>query len=78
MYRVAIKDLGQYEKAIEVLTRIGGTYQGVGSRDWYLLVSEGQYKALVEAKVVARGNGLKETDRGKSSKAQGAQLRGNA
>jgi hypothetical protein len=42
----------QYEKAIEVLTRVGGMWQGVGREERYLLVSEAQFKALVEGGVV--------------------------
>jgi hypothetical protein len=41
----------QYIKAIKVLDRVGGTYQGVGFEEKYLLVNEAQYKALVEAGV---------------------------
>ncbi len=58
MPQVHIKDLKQYEKAIEVLTRVGGTYQGVGQDKWYLLVTDTQYQALLEAKVIADGNGV--------------------
>jgi hypothetical protein len=30
MPKVAIKDMKQYEKALDVLIRVGGTWQGVG------------------------------------------------
>jgi hypothetical protein len=65
---VPIKDLKQYEKAIEVLTRVGGTWQGVGQDEWFLLVSEAQYKALVEAKVAPPEDGKKDQHRGKDSR----------
>ena len=52
MPAVPIKSREQYVKAIGVLTRVGGTWQGVGSKERFLLVTEAQYKALVEAKVV--------------------------
>jgi hypothetical protein len=54
MPEVRIKDLKQYSKAIEVLTRVGGTWQGVGSKERFLLVTIAQYQALVEAKVVPK------------------------
>jgi hypothetical protein len=53
MPAVPITSSEQYEKAIEVLTRIGGTWQGVGQQERFLLVSEAQYRALVEANVTA-------------------------
>ncbi len=52
MPAVPITSDEQYEKALEVLTRVGGTFQGVGFEEWVLLVTEAQYKALVEAGVV--------------------------
>ena len=65
---VPIKDQKQYEKALEVLSRVGGTFQGVGQDEWFLLVTNAQYQALVEAKVIAATNGAKEQPRGKNSK----------
>ena len=47
---------------------VGGTWQGVGWEDRYLLVSEAQYKALVEAKVVPAEDGAKGPTRGKNSR----------
>jgi len=67
---VPIKDQKQYEKALEVLSRVGGTFQGVGQDEWFLLVTHAQYQALVEAKVVAASNGAKEQRRGKNSKSK--------
>jgi hypothetical protein len=58
----------QYIKAIEVLTRVGGTWQGVGFEERFLLVSEAQYKALVEAKVVIPKATEKGPDNGKKSR----------
>jgi hypothetical protein len=58
MPAVPIKDLDQYEKAIAVLTRVGGTWQGVGQDEWVLLVSDPQYNALMEAKVIG-SDGIK-------------------
>jgi hypothetical protein len=55
--KVPIKDEKQYQKAIEVLTRVGDTYQGIGRDEWFLLVTEAQYQALLRAKVIARGDG---------------------
>jgi hypothetical protein len=52
MPAVPITSDAQYEKAIEVLTRVGGTWQGVGQTEYILLVSPAQYEALVEANVV--------------------------
>ena len=68
MPKVAIRDEKQYEKAIEVLTRVGGTYHGVGQKEWFLLVTDAQYQALLKAKVVASADGRKELPRGKNSK----------
>jgi hypothetical protein len=52
MPAVPITSREQYIKAIEVLDRVGGTWQGVGQDEWFLLVSPRQYEALVVAKVV--------------------------
>ena len=68
MPRVQMKDLKQYGKALEVLSRVGGTFQGVGQDERFLLVTNAQYAALVEAKVVAPENGGQEPPRGKKSK----------
>ena len=68
MPKVPIKDEKQYEKAIEVLTRVGGTYHGIGQKEWFLLVTDAQYQALLEAKVITPDNGRKELPRGKNSK----------
>ena len=66
MHRVPIQDLDQLEKAIEVLTRVGGTYQGVGSTERFLIVNDAQYQALVAAKVTTP-NSTKGRSRGKST-----------
>jgi hypothetical protein len=68
MPHVHIKDLKQYERALEVLTRVGGTFQGVGTDEWFLLVTESQYKALVDAKVVPADNNATGKARGAKSK----------
>jgi hypothetical protein len=52
MPAVPIMSREQYIKALEVLDRVGGTFQGVGIEEKRLLVSEAQYRALVEARVV--------------------------
>lgn len=61
----------QYIKAIEVLDRVGGSYQGVGFEEKYLLVSEAQYKALAEAGVVIPGDPKKDKKRGKRARKNG-------
>jgi hypothetical protein len=68
MPAVPITSSEQYEKAIEVLTRVGGTWQGVGQEERFLLVSEAQYKALVEANVTTPKETTKESKRGKNSR----------
>jgi hypothetical protein len=68
MPRVQMKDMKQYAKALGVLSRVGGTFQGVGRDEWFLLVTNAQYEALVEAKVVAPENGAQEQPRGKKAK----------
>jgi hypothetical protein len=71
MPAVPITSKEQYEKAIDVLTRVGGIWQGVGQKERFLLVSEAQYKALLEAQVITRGNAAKGRKRAKSSRAGG-------
>jgi hypothetical protein len=67
MPAVLIASDEQYEKAIEVLTRVGGTWQGVGRKERFLLVSEAQHRALIEAKVASsERNAKKESGRGKN------------
>jgi hypothetical protein len=63
-----MKDLKQYAKALGVLSRVGGTFQGVGQDEWFLLVTDAQYEALVDAKVVAPENRVAEQPGGKNSK----------
>ena len=67
MPAVPITSSEQYIKAIGVLTRVGGTWHGVGDEERYLLVNEAQYKALVKAKVVNPENG-KESNRAKKAR----------
>jgi hypothetical protein len=67
MPAVPIKNREQYIKAIEVLDRVGGTWHGVGQEERYLLVTEDQYKALVEAKVTTPEDAEKDSSRGKKS-----------
>jgi hypothetical protein len=67
MPAVPIKNREQYIRAIEVLDRVGGTWQGVGQDEWTLLVSEAQFKALVEAKVATPSDNNKDSARGKNS-----------
>jgi len=71
MPTVPITSDEQYEKALEVLTRVGGTFQGVGFEDKFLLVSGAQYQALVEAQVVTPDNIEKDPKRGKNSRKTG-------
>jgi hypothetical protein len=68
MPAVPITSDEQYEKAIEVLDRVGGTWSGVGYPDRFLLVSPRQYEALVEAGVVTRQDTNKEPQRGKNAR----------
>jgi hypothetical protein len=68
MPTVQITSPEQYEKALEVLTRVGGTWQGVGSKERFLLVSEAQYRALAEAKVTIPNDIKKGAKRGKNSR----------
>lgn len=68
MPAVPITSREQYIKAIEVLDRVGGTWQGVGFEEKYLLVSPRQYEALVEAKVVTLEATDKEPKRGKRAR----------
>jgi hypothetical protein len=68
MPRVRINDLKQYAKALEVLTQVGGTWQGVGQKEWFLLVTEAQYRALVEANVVSLNESDKDHNHGTKPK----------
>ena len=66
MPAVPIKNREQYIKAIEVLDRVGGTWQGVGQDEWCLLVTLAQYEALVQASVVNPEDTNKDSKRGKN------------
>ena len=68
---VPITSTEQYEKVTEVLDRVGGTFQGVGYKERFLIVTEAQYKALVEAGVVAPQDSGKDSKRGKKSRKTG-------
>jgi hypothetical protein len=67
MPAVRITSDKQYEKAIEVLDRVGGTWQGVGYPDRFLLVSPRLYEALVRAKVVTPQDSKKPFPRGNNT-----------
>jgi len=71
MPAVPITSDEQYEKALEVLTRVGGTFQGVGFDDYVLLVTEAQFKALVEAGVATPGDPGKDSKTGKKARKNG-------
>ena len=71
MPAVPITSREQYEQAIEVLTRVGGTWQGVGQKERFLLVSEAQYRALLEANLITPTNGEKEHKRAQKSRTSG-------
>ncbi len=68
MPAVPIKNREQYIKALEVLDRVGGTWHGVGQEQWALLVTEAQYKALVEAAVIVPEDTRKDSKGGKNSR----------
>lgn len=72
MPAVPITSPEQYEKALAVLDRVGGTFQGVGQKEWFLLVTEAQYKALLEAKVIAPDVREKGPKHGKNSRKTGS------
>ena len=44
----------QLEKMIGVLTEVGGTWQGVGGEEHYLIVNQKQFDALEKAKLVPK------------------------
>ncbi len=67
MPAVPITSKEQYIKAIEVLDSVGGTWSGVGFEERYLLVSERQFQALVEAGVAAPKEEKKDAKQGKKS-----------
>jgi hypothetical protein len=69
---VHIESREQYIRAIEVLDKTAGTWQGIGpSSAPVLLLTEAQYNALVEAGVVS-SNGKEVTARGKKAGAKKA------
>jgi hypothetical protein len=65
---VPITNSEQYEKALEVLDRVGGTFHGVGQKEWFLIVTDAQYKALLEAGVIPPKDSEKGPKRGKNSR----------
>lgn len=68
MPAVPITSMKQYERAIEVLDRVGGSWQGIGFEERFLLVSPRQYDALVEAKVVTPENAVEGSKHAKSAR----------
>jgi hypothetical protein len=72
MPAVEIESPEQYTRAWEVLTRVAGTFQGVGGEKRTLLVTQAQYDALVAAGVVKK-DGTKDRSRGqKKARRDGA------
>ena len=64
MHRVELKDFDKYKKAFAILSEVGGPFAGEGEDA--LVVTDEQYQALVEAKVVSV-NGTKARGRGKKT-----------
>lgn len=53
MHAVRFADFKTYVRAVELLQKVGGTYQGVGtSQNRYVLVNDEQYNALIGAKLI--------------------------
>jgi hypothetical protein len=65
MHRLELKDFDTYVKAVGVLTRVGGPFSGRGKD--VLIVTDEQYEAMVEAKVIPANN-KKARDRGKKAR----------
>jgi hypothetical protein len=71
-HAVHIRSKEQYIQAVRVLDRVGGTWHGVGtSADPVLLLTEAQYRALVQAGVVS-DNDKEVKPRGKKATAKKA------
>ena len=69
-HALRIRSREQYIKAMGVLDKIGGTWQGVGpSSDPVLLLTDAQYTALLEAGVVP-SNDAEVKSRGKKANAK--------
>lgn len=68
MPAVPITSREQFIRAIEVLDRVGGAWQGVGDKERYLLVTLAQFDALVEAGVASPDKNGKDSNRGKKSR----------
>jgi hypothetical protein len=68
MPAIPITSREQYFKIIEVLDRVGGTWQWVGGQERLLLASPTQYQALVDAKVVTPEENGKDSVHGKKSR----------
>ena len=69
-HAVHIRSKEQYIRALRVLDKVSGTWQGVGtSADPVLLLTDAQYNALVEAGVVP-ANDKEVKDRGKKAPAK--------
>jgi hypothetical protein len=71
-HAVHIHSQEQYIDALRVLDDVGGTWQGIGtSSDPVLLLTDAQYKALLEAGVVP-ANDKEVKSRGKKAPAKKA------
>jgi hypothetical protein len=68
MPAIRITSRDQYIQILEVLHRIGGTWQGVGGKERYLLVTPTHYQALLEAKVIPPENSTKDSNHAKKSR----------
>ena len=68
MPAVRINNQAEYAKIIQVLDRVGGTWQGVNRDGLCLLVTPTQYRALVEAEVLPPQDANQDSSRGKKSR----------
>jgi hypothetical protein len=68
-HAVHIRSKEQYIKALGVLDKVGGTWQGIGpASDPVLLLTEAQFNALIKSGVVSPNN-KKVQARGKKANA---------
>jgi hypothetical protein len=70
MPAIEIHDREQYRKALDVLIAVGGPFQGRGRDKRVLVVTESQYRALVDAGVV-QPNSTKTRGRGQETRQTG-------
>jgi hypothetical protein len=68
MPAIPVPNFEVYSKIIQVLDRVGGSWQWRGEEELRVVVSPRQYRALLEAEAISPNGNDKESEHGKETR----------